>query len=105
MGRHRTRNLITTENKNHDQPAKEETELCWNSVWSEEMKLKNAQSWMKAEEEALQRVPELKDNDITEEDIKEYVLKTQNWKASGFHHIQNYWYKPFQGTHCSSQTS
>jgi 2-methylisocitrate lyase-like PEP mutase family enzyme len=36
---------------------------------------------------------------ITIEDVRTAIKRTNNWKAAGADHIHNYWYKQFSAAH------
>lgn len=79
-------------------PAEEVMYAFWKNIWGEEKVHDDEAHWIR-EVEADSARYHMNEVEITEDDIKLALKKTNNWSAPGVDGIQNYWWKHFTTTH------
>lgn len=95
------RNLLTpqTNEQEGSHPTADEIKNYWSNIWEKPGKHKHSAKWMELEKKRVERIPYMLAENITEQDIKNNLSRTQNWKAPGPDSIHNFWYKKLTNTH------
>ncbi|XP_015190765.1 PREDICTED: uncharacterized protein LOC107074124 [Polistes dominula] len=83
----------------HIQPTKKEITTFWTQIWSNTAEHNTHATWITDEKQKYEDMPEQAEYKITEDELKNTIRSTHNWKHPGPDHIQNYWYKKFTTTH------
>ncbi|XP_044760856.1 uncharacterized protein LOC123318302 [Coccinella septempunctata] len=79
-------------------PEEEAMHLFWKGIWEVEKTYDSQASWIKEAEKEPSRYSS-ENVEITVEDIKSVLRKTNNWSTPGVDGVQNYWWKHFTATH------
>jgi hypothetical protein len=85
--------------KGNSYPTKEQIEEFWKNLWADRPQYNESADWIQKEIERVATVPIMDVPNITIEDVRTAIKRTNNWKAVGADHIQNYWYKQFSAAH------
>lgn len=90
----------THNNQPPEQPPDPKPTLeYWKNIWADTTQHQTNARWIADEKKRTARIPYMIDNNITAEEIKNQLRKTQNWKAAGIDNIHNFWLKRFHSTH------
>ncbi|XP_045466730.1 uncharacterized protein LOC123675420 [Harmonia axyridis] len=93
-----TTTTTTTTTSEQKHPTKESIQSTWEEIWSRNEEHDDDAFWIReAEEESSGYIME--EENITEQDIKTVLKKTNNWSAPGPDGLHNYWWKYFTSTH------
>ncbi|XP_045463748.1 uncharacterized protein LOC123673305 [Harmonia axyridis] len=79
-------------------PREEAMHFFWKGIWEVEKTYDSQASWIKEAEKESSRYSS-ENVEITVEDIKSVLRRTNNWSSPGVDGIQNYWWKHFMATH------
>ncbi|XP_044749653.1 uncharacterized protein LOC123310249 [Coccinella septempunctata] len=79
-------------------PTPESMHKTWEKIWSSSGEHNDEASWIR-EAEAESDKYNMEQINITENDIKTALKKTNNWSAPGPDAVHNYWWKYFDSTH------
>jgi hypothetical protein len=88
-----------TKVKGNSYPTKEQIEEFWKNLWADRQQYNESADWIQKELERVATVPIMDVPNITIEDVRTTIKRTNNWKAAGADHIQNYWYKQLSAAH------
>lgn len=65
----------------------------WKKIWAEKGKHNAETEWLKMEKERCANVPQMTPLIIHDEEVRNALRKSHNWKAAGIDHIHNFWWK------------
>ena len=80
-------------------PDAEETKNFWKEIWGHASEHNRNASWLERVEESLSRPEKQQEMKITEEKLRETLMKLPNWKAPGPDGVQGFWIKNFTSLH------
>ncbi len=82
-------------------PEKEEIEKFWKNILENEPSINETPQWIQGIEKKAMKIENSIFSGITLEKLKESIIKTQNWKATGIDRVHNYYIKKLSATHNS----
>ena len=80
-------------------PTKEKLNKFWGGILGDKKEHNGNAGWLKAEYEAMEKVPEHTWNKLNVDQVRKKVKETKNWKAPGIDGVQNYWLKHLTTLH------
>lgn len=78
-------------------PTQESVENFWRTIYSDDANHNNDAQWIKQAER--RDTPRMIWTNITIEEVKEALAKSQNWKAAGIDRLPNFWLKEIHAIH------
>ncbi|XP_066933825.1 uncharacterized protein [Clytia hemisphaerica] len=72
-------------------PSQEDIEGFWNNIWGKKKSYNREATWIEREEERMQGKKEQEWEEITVEEVRVALGKTQKWKSPGIDKVQNFW--------------
>lgn len=79
-------------------PEPKATEEFWKGIWEDEKKHKAAQ-WIRRAKNEMRGINTMTDWEINENEVKQTVKNTSNWKTPGPDSIHNFWLKRLSACH------
>ena len=80
-------------------PSEEQLSDFWRGIYEDESNHDEEAAWIPAVEETLVDCPKMEDRPITEEEFKNKLNKTKNFKSPGPDQVTNFWMKQFTTLH------
>lgn len=78
-------------------PSIEDLERFWKGIYENKVRHNDSADWIRQAEQI--EMSQMNWKDITEEEVKQALNKTQNWKATGIDKIPNFWLKELNAVH------
>ncbi|XP_066930549.1 uncharacterized protein [Clytia hemisphaerica] len=72
-------------------PSQEDIEGFWNNIWGKKKSYNREATWIEREEERMKGKKEQEWEEITVEEVRVALGKTQKWKSPGIDKVQNFW--------------
>lgn len=91
----------TISDKQHIQetlPSKADITKFWEGIWANPVEHNDRAPWIEDEEKRQRNINEQDNVTITEDELKQIIAQTHNWKCPGSDNIQNFWYKKLTTT-------
>ena len=85
-------------------PTEESVRDFWESIWGNEVGHNTNAEWLKSFENATNNVHEQEWQNISVEEIKEGLKKSQKWKSPGIDKVPNFWLDSLSSMHSQLAT-
>ena len=80
-------------------PDVNEMQGFWNNIWGEEKSYNKEAAWIDREEDRMNGLEEQEWEDVTVEEVRAALGKTQKWKSPGVDKIPNFWLNSLSHIH------
>ncbi|XP_037959293.1 uncharacterized protein LOC119688698 [Teleopsis dalmanni] len=92
--------LGSTDNtRQHASFSVTEAKNYWSALWeSSKVHVLHAE-WIDSEHNRYASIATMRLMEVTENEVRETIVRSSNWKAPGLDKVQNFWYKQFRCVH------